>query len=107
MRRTAILLALASLLVLANVVMTSTGAIRAQANTAPTAGSAYYRLSWFTPLTGGGGGLASSPNYAMRFTVGQSVIGAMSAAGSEACLGYLCGTGAAHVVYLPLAIRGS
>ena len=74
-------------------------------NVAPAAASANYRLSWFTPLTGGGGGPASSPNYAMRFTVGQSVIGGCPPP-AQACLGYWCGTGAAHVMSAAV-IRGS
>ncbi|MBU0496255.1 MAG: hypothetical protein KKB13_30745, partial [Chloroflexi bacterium] len=38
--------------------------------------STNYWLDWYTPLTGGGGGPASSTNYAVNFTVGQSAIGA-------------------------------
>lgn len=54
MKRTATLLALALLLILANVAMISTGAIRAHSNVAPAAGSANYKLSWFTPMTSAG-----------------------------------------------------
>jgi hypothetical protein len=38
--------------------------------------STNYRLDWFTPMTGGGGGLASSAHYTANLTVGQTVVGA-------------------------------
>lgn len=38
--------------------------------------STNYRLDWFTPMTGGGGGPANSAHYAVNFTVGQTVVGA-------------------------------
>ena len=63
------------------------------------------RLDWFTPLTGGGGGPASSTNYAVNLTVGQSAIGASASANYEGCLGYWCGTAVEYRVYLPLVLR--
>lgn len=69
--------------------------------------SANYKLDWFTPLTGGGGGPASSANYAVNFTVGQSVIGAADSASYAGCLGYWCGAGIRYTIYLPLALRNS
>jgi hypothetical protein len=74
--------------------------------------SANYRLDWFTPLTGSGGGSTASANYATSFTVGQSAIGAASGAGYDACLGYWCGQyagagpGIQYRVYLPVTVRG-
>jgi hypothetical protein len=68
--------------------------------------STNYRLDWFTPLTSGGGGSASSTNYAVNLTVGQTVIGASSSTSYEACLGYWCGGAAGHRIYLPLVLRG-
>jgi hypothetical protein len=65
-----------------------------------------YRLDWFTLMTGSGG-KTSSTNYAVNFTVGQTVIGATSGASYEACLGYWCGTGTEHKIYLPLILRGA
>ena len=50
-----------------------------------------YRLDWFTPLTGAGGGMASSTNYAVNFTVGQTVIGASSSENYGSGLGYWYG----------------
>jgi hypothetical protein len=47
-----------------------------------------YRLDWFTPLTGSGGGPASSANYKADFTIGQTVIGKTSSANFRAGLGY-------------------
>ncbi len=66
-----------------------------------------YRLYWFTPLTGSGGGAASSTHYAANLTVGQSAIGASSSTNYGGCLGYWCETAVAvaHRVYLPLLLR--
>jgi len=66
--------------------------------------SEHYWLDWFVPLTGSGGA-ASSTNYAVNFTVGQSAIGAYTSANYRACLGYWCGAGAQYRVYLPLVLR--
>ena len=65
-----------------------------------------YRLDWFIPLTGGGGA-ASSTNYAIHLTVGQTAIGASSSTGYGACLGYWCGIMEGHKIYLPLTLRNS
>jgi hypothetical protein len=64
-----------------------------------------YQLNWFTPLTGSGGGSASSDNYAINFTVGQTVIGASDSDSYEGCLGYWCSGASEHRIYLPLALR--
>ena len=64
-----------------------------------------YKLDWFTPLTSSGGGSASSANYAINFTVGQSVIGASSSTSYDSCLGYWCGGAAEYRIYLPLVMR--
>ncbi len=69
--------------------------------------STSYRLGWFVPLTGGGGGPASSANYAVNFTVGQSAIGGEQSTNYRACLGYWCGAVGQHRVYLPLVLRNS
>ena len=53
--------------------------------------SANYRLDWFTPLTSGGGGAASSTNYAVNLTIGQAAIGGSSSANYATGLGYLYG----------------
>jgi hypothetical protein len=66
-----------------------------------------YRLDWFTPMTGNGGGRIDSANYVANFTVGQSVIGAASSTSYEGCLGYWCGTVIEISVYLPLVVRNS
>ena len=63
-----------------------------------------YRLDWFTPLTGGGGGPAGSAHYAANFTVGQTAIGVSSSSSYQACLGYWCG-GSSYRIYLPLVLR--
>jgi len=50
-----------------------------------------YRLDWFTPMTGGGGGPASSTQYAVNFTVGQTAIGASANEHYASGLGYWYG----------------
>lgn len=67
--------------------------------------SDHYRLDWFTPLTGGGGGAANSTNYAINFTVGQSATGASSSTSYGGCLGYWCGADIEYKIYLPLVLR--
>ncbi len=64
-----------------------------------------YRLDWFTPATGGGGGPASSTNYAVNLTIGQSAIGTSDSTNYGGCLGYWCGAAVEHRVYLPLVLR--
>jgi len=91
MRQLLLLLTLAALLLLAG---------RALAMS-----SANYRLDWFVPLTGGGGGPAGSDHYAVNFTVGQSVVGASTSTNYRGCLGFWCGAAAQYRVYLPLVLR--
>jgi len=67
--------------------------------------STNYWLDWFTPATGGGGGPASSTNYAVNFTVGQSAIGTSSSTNYGVGLGYWYGAGAQFKIYLPLVLR--
>jgi hypothetical protein len=67
--------------------------------------SANYRLDWFTPLTGGGGGPASSTNYAANFTLGQTTIGSSASANYTARLGYWYGAVVPFRLYLPLVLR--
>lgn len=97
MKRIVILLALVIVLLLAG---------RALAMSSPN-----YRLDWFTPLTGGGGGSANSAQYDAGFTVGQSAIGASASTGYQVCLGYWCGLVEAegvvpyHQIHLPFVLR--
>jgi hypothetical protein len=67
--------------------------------------STNYRLDWFTPLTSGGGGAASSTNYAINLTVGQAAIGGSSSANYAVGLGYWYGVAVGYKVYLPLVLR--
>jgi len=92
MKRTAVLLALAALLLVANGVAAMS--------------SAGYKLEWFTPATSGGGGSMASANYAAEITVGQSVIGGTDSSAYDACLGYWCGAGRVYQLFLPLVMRG-
>jgi hypothetical protein len=94
MKQTTILLALAALLLLTGVTLAMD--------------SDRYRLDWFTPLTGAGGGAASSANYAVNLTVGQSAIGPSSSTNYGGYLGYWCEVSvavAAYDLYLPLLLR--
>ncbi|MCP4538239.1 MAG: hypothetical protein GY832_13955 [Chloroflexi bacterium] len=66
-----------------------------------------YWLDWFTPMTGNSGDEMSSANYAVNFTVGQTVIDDMSGDNYAACLGYWCGLSAEYKIYLPLVLRNA
>lgn len=67
--------------------------------------SSQYQLDWFTPLTTGGGGQASSGHYAVHLTAGQAARSALSSTHYGLCLGYWCGAGFSDWVYLPLVTR--
>jgi hypothetical protein len=92
MKRITLILVLAVFLILA-------GSVLAMEST-------NYQLAWFTPLTGSGG-QASSTNYAINFTVGQSAIGTASSTNYAGCLGYWCGSQIEYTTYLPLVLRAS
>ena len=78
-------------------------AILALAGSALALESDHYLLDWFTPLTGGGGGTASSSHYAVAYTIGQSIVGQSNSPGYGSCLGFWCFEGAERV-YLPLIL---
>ncbi len=90
-----LLLLLALLLVLASNVdaMTSTN----------------YRLDWFNPLTGAGGGPMSSPNFRADVTVGQTAIGTESSMNYRVGLGFWYGATTCYLLpcklSLPLIMR--
>jgi hypothetical protein len=86
-----------SLVVILLCILLMTGVVWAMSST-------NYRLDWFTPLTGGGGGATDSTNYAANVTVGQTAIGSSSSTNYGACLGYWCGE-AEYKVYLPFVLR--
>jgi len=68
--------------------------------------STNFRLDWFTPMTGAGGGLASSANYAVNFTVGQTVVGASASEHFGSGLGYWVGLLSELIRnFLPLALK--
>ena len=65
-----------------------------------------YRLDWFTPTTGGGGGAVSSINYAANFTIGQTVIGPSASEHYGSGLGYWYGLLSYILsIYLPLVMK--
>jgi hypothetical protein len=80
-------------------------AILLLAGSALAMSSTNYRLDWFTPMTGGGGGPASSASYAVNLTVGQTVIGASSSANYGVGLGYWYGAAAQFRIFLPVVLR--
>lgn len=63
-------------------------------------------LKWYTPLTSGGGGLASSTNYSINYTVGQTAtIGNTSSPSYVGCLGYWCGVDLDFRLFLSIILR--
>ena len=50
-----------------------------------------YQLDWFTPMTGGGGGPASSTQYTVNLTVGPAVVGVSAREHCGSGLGYWFG----------------
>ncbi len=90
MKRIALLLALAVLLLLNA--------------SAQAVSSDHYHLDWFVPLTGGGGGQASSAQYAVNFTIGQTTIGSSASTNYKGCLGYWCGE-FEYRIFLPLVLK--
>lgn len=91
MRRIILLLSLAALLLLTN--------------SALAMFSTSYHLDWFTPMTTGGGGPASSTNYAVNVSIGQTAISASGSADYVIGLGYWYGAAAQYHIYLPLILR--
>ena len=75
------------------------------AGSAMAMSSTNYRLDWFTPLTSGGGGAASSTNYAVNLTIGQAAIGGSSSANYAVGLGYWYGAAAQYKIFLPIVLR--
>ena len=67
--------------------------------------STNFALDWFTPLTSGGGGPASSTHYAANFTIGQTAIGASSSTNYGTGLGYWYGIFQQFRIRLPLIIK--
>lgn len=77
----------------------------ALADSALAMSSTNYRLDWFTPMTGSGGP-TNSANYAVNFTVGQTVIGSASSTNYGVGLGYWYGADVClRCLYLPLIMR--
>lgn len=81
-------------------------ALLLSAGTARAISSPNYRLDWFPPLTGGGGGPANSANYAVNFTIGQTAIGPSASSLYGVGLGYWYGIGKQLMdIFLPLILR--
>jgi hypothetical protein len=70
-----------------------------------TVDSSNYRLDWFTPLTGGGGGPMQSPHYAVNMTVGQTALGQVSSTNYAVGLGYWYGVDGYYRILLPVVVR--
>jgi hypothetical protein len=64
-----------------------------------------YKLEWYVPVTGGGGGKASSDNFAVNFTVGQAVIGPSSSVSYSSGLGYWYSLIMERIIYLPIIFK--
>ena len=67
--------------------------------------SSGYKMDWYVPVTSGGGGEASSANYTVNFTVGQSVIGPSSSASFRSGLGYWYGLLLESLKTLPIIFK--
>jgi len=89
MRWTALLTALAALLLLAGVIL---------ANGTP---------SIDRYVIGGGGGHSEATPYALDGTIGQPVVGLASGDGYELCSGFWCGAAVEYKIYLPLVLRNT
>jgi hypothetical protein len=87
MKRTAILIAVVALLLLAGIV---------QAAVTQT-------VDW--RVMGAGGGHAEAAPYALDGTIGQAVVGTAADTGSDLCSGFWCGAAVEHNIYLPLVLR--
>ena len=68
-------------------------------------GSANYRVDWSVPVSGGGGEPASSANFAINLTVGQSVVGDAASANYLVGMGYWPGVDPGSIIYLPVAYK--
>ena len=90
MKRSAILLAILALLLLTHIALAME--------------STNYKLDWFVPLTGGGGGPSSSTNYEVDFTVGQTAIGAADSDNYAIGQGYWYGV-LDSWLFLPLVLQ--
>ena len=66
--------------------------------------STSYRLDWFTPLTTGGGGAATSAHYAVNLSIGQTAYNPSASTHYRAGLGYWAGI-VSYRVYLPLVLK--
>ena len=64
-----------------------------------------YAVEWYVPVTGAGGGEASSANYAVNYTVGQSVIGPSASDNYHSGLGYWYGLLLDRLRMLPIIFR--
>lgn len=69
--------------------------------------STNYRLDWFVPLSGSGGGPSSSTSYAANFTIGQLAAGAASSTNYQAGLGYWSGAGGQYRIFLPIILKNA
>ena len=67
--------------------------------------SSNYTLDWYVPMIGAGGGEASSTNYTVNMTVGQSVIGPSSSNSYSSGLGYWYGLLLDRIRSLPIIFR--
>ena len=67
--------------------------------------STNFALDWFTPLNSSGGGPSHSANYAVNFTIGQTVIGASSSDNYGTGLGYWYGLFQQFRIRLPLIFK--
>ncbi len=75
------------------------------ASSASADSSENYRIDWMVPLSGAGGGPASSAHYAVNFTIGQAVVGQAASQGYAASLGYWYQEVTDWLIRLPAVFR--
>jgi len=68
--------------------------------------STSYRLDWYVPAIGGGGGPSESGSYAANLTVGQTARGSSANGSYGVGLGYWYGIDTTRRIYLPLILAG-
>lgn len=64
-----------------------------------------FQLSWFVPLTSGGGGHASSAAYSADVTLGQTAVQGAASSSYEIDMGYWLGAEGSYQLYLPLIVK--
>ncbi len=74
-------------------------------NPAGAMSSDHYRLDWFVPLSGGGGGTAASANFSASYTIGQTFIGQSDSAQYSLGMGFWQGVLDHFLIWLSIILK--